>query len=336
MDRLDIDVAYALRDIELRVALTVSAETVAVVGASGSGKTTLLRLVAGLVRPSDGSITLGDQTWFDRSAGIDLRPEARRVGYVPQDYALFPHLTVAGNVRFAARRARPDLLERLGIAELADAHPADLSGGERQRVAIARALAREPRVLLLDEPFGALDVVTRRNVRTELGDLLADLALPALLVTHAFDDAAALGARCAVIDGGSVVQCDDPATVLAHPSAAAVAALVGANVIDGTATSAAAGSEVTIAGGGRLGSTGTLTGPVRVAIHPWELRLVPAATAGLRDTVVEVRTDGPRVIVRTTRLAIDVPAGSPVPGVGEEAGLAADPDAVRLFPALSK
>ena len=179
MDLLDIDIALPRRAFDLRAALTLGAETIALVGPSGAGKTSLLRAVAGLERPRAGRIALGDERLVRRRAQASTSaPERRRVGYLPQDYGLFPHLTVAGNVRFAARRDRPDLLERFGIAHLAGARPGQLSGGERQRVALARALAREPRVLLLDEPFGALDAITRRQVRDELADLLADAAAP--------------------------------------------------------------------------------------------------------------------------------------------------------------
>lgn len=219
-------------------------------GASGSGKTSLLRLVAGLGRPDAGRIALGDEAWFDATRRIRVRPEDRRVGYVPQDYALFPHLSVSGNVRFAARRPRPDLLEAMGISALADAFPGELSGGERQRVAIARALARDPRVLLLDEPFGALDVTTRRRVRTELGDVLADLHLPVLLVTHAFDDANALAGRCAVLDAGEVVQLAPPADIRRAPATAAVAELAGARLVPGDAVPDGDGTTVAIGGGG--------------------------------------------------------------------------------------
>jgi molybdate transport system ATP-binding protein len=136
---------------------------------------------------------------------IDWKPERRRVGYVPQDYGLFPHLSVAGNVRFAGRRPRPDLLERLGIAHLADARPAQLSGGERQRVALARALARDPHVLLLDEPFGALDAITRAELQEWLADALAAEPRTVLLVTHDVEEALLLCERVLVLAAGRVV-----------------------------------------------------------------------------------------------------------------------------------
>jgi molybdate transport system ATP-binding protein len=206
MELLDIDIALPRRAFELRATLTLGAETVALIGPSGAGKTSLLRAVAGLDRPRAGRIGFGSEPWFDGERSLHLGPEHRRVGYLPQHYGLFPHMTVAGNVRFAARRDRPDLLERVGVQHLARARPAQLSGGERQRVALARALARDPHVLLLDEPFGALDAITRRRVREELAELLRAFALPTLLVTHAFDDATVLADRIAVLNEGRVVQ----------------------------------------------------------------------------------------------------------------------------------
>ena len=165
MDTLQLDVAVPLRSFRLDVALAVGSETVALVGPSGAGKTTVLRAVAGLVRPEAGRIALGGETWFDARVGVHRQPEERSVGYVFQDYALFPHLSVEGNVRFGGKKRAGELLERLGLAHLAPARPGELSGGERQRVGLARALARDPKVLLLDEPLSALDVETRDRVR---------------------------------------------------------------------------------------------------------------------------------------------------------------------------
>ena len=235
MDHLDIDVTLARRTFDLRAELSVGAETVALVGVSGSGKTSLLRTVAGLDRPEAGRIAFGGEIWFD-AARAD-RSQARSSGgwgTCPQDYALFPHLSVAGNVRFAGRRDRPDLLERLGHRP---------SGGRPTRPSCPVASASASRwrarwraslrVLLLDEPFGALDAMTRQRVRDELADMLATLRLPTLLVTHAFDDANALAARVGVLDAGRLVQLDAPAAVLATPASAAVAAVTGANLRDG-------------------------------------------------------------------------------------------------------
>ncbi len=173
LDVLDIDITLARRAFDLRAALSVGAETVVLVGPSGAGKTSLLRAVAGLERPLAGRIALRRRDVVRRRSGAPPECQSAAASAIcRRTTGCFPHLTVAGNIRFAAKRDRPDLLERFGIAHLARARPNQLSGGERQRVALARALARDPRVLLLDEPFGALDAITRRQVRDELADTL--------------------------------------------------------------------------------------------------------------------------------------------------------------------
>jgi molybdate transport system ATP-binding protein len=304
MDLLEIDIALARRSFDLRAALNLGVETIALVGPSGAGKTSLLRTVAGLERPFAGRIALGSDVWLDTERKLHLSPERRRVGYLPQDYGLFPHLTVAANVRFAGKRDRPDLLERLGIAPLALARPQQLSGGERQRAALARALARDPRVLLLDEPFGALDAITRRQVRDELSDLLTQLELPTLLVTHAFEDATALAQRIGVLDNGELVQLATPTELLRSPANMKVAALTGANILQGTATATASGATVRLDGGGELASATSANGPVHIAVHPWELELTDPDNASLTDTVLSVRQDRGGLVIRLTRLTI--------------------------------
>jgi ABC-type sulfate/molybdate transport systems ATPase subunit len=334
MDSFTIDITVARRAFDLRVTLSLGAETIALVGPSGAGKTSLLRAVAGLERPREGRIALGDEVWLDAERRVHLPPERRRVGYLPQDYGLFPHLTVAGNVAFAGRRERPDLLERLGVAHLAAAHPAQLSGGERQRVALARALAREPRVLLLDEPFGALDALTRQQVRGELGDILADVRLPTLLVTHAFDDASALAGRIGVLDRGRLVQLATAAELLRAPATVMVAALTGANVVEGAAAPAAAGSSIRLAGGGELVSDTRAEGPVEVAVHPWALELTRPSESTLTDSVVSVREERGGLVVRLTRFIVHVPAsanGRPAVQPGTTVGLRADPRNVHVL-----
>jgi ABC-type sulfate/molybdate transport systems ATPase subunit len=334
MDAFTIDIDLERRSFDLRVSLSLGAETIALVGPSGAGKTTLLRAVAGLERPRVGRIALGGEVWLDTGRGVWLSPERRRVGYLPQDYGLFPHLTVAGNVAFAGRRERPDLLARLGIAHLAVALPAALSGGERQRVALARALAREPRVLLLDEPFGALDAITREQVRDELGDILTDVRLPALLVTHAFDDASLLADRIGVLDRGRLVQLAPAAELVRDPATVLVAALTGANVVGGTAVRAGAGSSVRLDGGGSLDSRCVAEGGVQVAVHPWALQLTSPELGQVADSVVSVHRDRGGLVVRLTRFTVRVPAG--VNGrvavePGAQVGVRADPRDVRLL-----
>ena len=195
---LRIDFTHSLRAYDAHVGLTVGAgETLALVGPSGAGKSTTLRVVAGLLRPDSGLVEVDDETWLDTTRGIDLAPERRRVGYLFQEYALFPHLDVSSNVRFGAPRGSSvsELLDRFRIGALGRARVRELSGGERQRVALARALARRPATLLLDEPLSALDAHTRVEVRSELHELLRGLGLPTVLVTHDFEDAAALADR---------------------------------------------------------------------------------------------------------------------------------------------
>ena len=334
MDVLEIDITLPRREFDLRAALTLGAETIALIGPSGSGKTSLLRTVAGLERPRSRRIALGDEVWFDAERKHNLSPERRRVGYLPQDYALFPHLTVAGNVRFAAKRERPDLLERVGIAHLANARPSQLSGGERQRAALARALAREPRVLLLDEPFGALDAITREQVRDQLAELLSALRLPALVVTHSFDDATVLAPRIGVLDQGRLVQLATVAELTYRPATARVAALTGANVLDGTATPTPSGSTIDLATGGRLASTQKASGPVQIAIQPWELTLCEPTASAVTDRVVNVRDDHGRLSVRLTRFSAQIrPTSNGRPAVveGQSVGLRAAPDKVRVI-----
>src|SRR5262249_25419008 len=161
------EIVVPLRTFTLRLTLDVDA-AIALVGPSGAGKTTVLRAIAGLVRPSSGRITSGGEVWFDAAKDLSLPPARRRVGLVFQDYALFPHLSVRQNIEYARRQSADEYLDRFSIRHLERARPPDLSGGERQRVALARALARDPDVLLLDEPLSALDTHTKAGVRAEV------------------------------------------------------------------------------------------------------------------------------------------------------------------------
>lgn len=225
-DTLQIRVTVPRRRFRVAADLEVGAETLVLVGPSGAGKSTVLRAVAGLERPREGRIAVGAEVWFDAERRVNLPPERRSVGLVFQHHALFPHMSVLGNVRFGGRDGAEDLLERLGIAHLASARPAEISGGERQRVALARALARRPRVLLLDEPMAALDPHTRDAVRTELRATLADLRLPTVIVSHDFEDAVALGTRVAVMADGRIVQTGTARDLAVAPATPFVEALV--------------------------------------------------------------------------------------------------------------
>jgi molybdate transport system ATP-binding protein len=227
VESLEFALSVPRREFVVEAELSLGRETLALAGPSGAGKSTVLRAIAGLVRPARGRIVVDGETWFDGERRIDLPPDRRSVGLVFQDYALFPHMTVRQNIGYGGRRLVDDLLQRLAIEHLAGARPQGLSGGERQRVALARALAREPRVLLLDEPMAALDPHTRAGVRAELRQMLETAALPVLLVTHDFADAAVLADRVAVMDAGRIVQVGTPAELAAAPRDAFVAALVG-------------------------------------------------------------------------------------------------------------
>ena len=184
-----------------------SGELLALTGPSGSGKSTLLRCIAGLERGARGRIACGDAVWLDSERGLNLVPQQRSVGIVFQQYALFPHLTALRNVEAAlghrpratrASRAR-ELLASVHLSGLEDRRPSQLSGGQQQRVAMARALARDPQVLLLDEPFAAVDRVTRQKLYRELAELRRTLAMPIVLVTHDLDEAAMLADRIGVM-----------------------------------------------------------------------------------------------------------------------------------------
>jgi molybdate transport system ATP-binding protein len=312
---LRLDFSLPLRSFDVELALDVAAETVALVGPSGAGKTSVLRAVAGLARPTRGVIACGEETWFDSERSIDVRPEDRSVGYVFQEYALFPHLTVQQNVTFGGGRA-DRLLSRLRIEHLARTKPAELSGGERQRVAVARALARSPRVLLLDEPMAALDPHTRGSVRAELHDLLRELRLPALLVTHDFEDAAALADRIGVLAEGRLRQLGTPQDLLGSPADPFVARLAGANVLSGVAAEMANGlTGVLLDAGPTIFAADAGSGRTDVVVYPWDVSLAreapdDSALNHVRDEIVSLTPLGNRARVRLKLLTAEVTTAS--------------------------
>ncbi|MGZ4338880.1 MAG: sulfate/molybdate ABC transporter ATP-binding protein [Gaiellaceae bacterium] len=315
MDALTADLRTPLRTFDVELTLAVEG-TVALVGPSGAGKSTVLRALAGLARPAAGRIALGGEIWFDADAGIWRRPEERPVGVVFQHYALFPHLSVRQNVAFGARGDVEPLLERFGIATLASARPASLSGGEQQRVALARALAREPRALLLDEPLSALDAHTRSAIRTELREVLRSAGLPALVVTHDFEDAAALADVVGVVVEGRLRQLAPPAELVARPADAFVGSLTGANLLRGTAGRGA--GELTalrLDAGGVVYSTDTVEGPAAAIVYPWDVTLArtapdDSAQNHVAAQVASVTRIGNRVRVAVGPLTAEVTAES--------------------------
>jgi molybdate transport system ATP-binding protein len=316
VDALSLTLDHALRSFRLALALEVGRETVALVGPSGAGKSSVLRAVAGLLRPDAGRVAAGRDVWLDTAAGIDLPPERRSVGLVFQEYALFPHLDVRRNVAFGGAGRADELLERLRISHLARARPGDLSGGERQRVALARALARDPAVLLLDEPLSALDAHTRGVVRGELADLLAELTLPTLLITHDFEDAAALADRIGVLVEGRILQLAPAAELVAAPSDAFVASFTGANLVHGNARPGPGGlTEVVLDDGGTAWSSDEGSGRVAVAVYPWEVAVareepVDSAVNHVRGEIRSLVALGNRVRVRVGPLTAEITAAS--------------------------
>jgi molybdate transport system ATP-binding protein len=224
------------RPIPLAVSLNCAGgEMLALVGPSGSGKSTVLRAIAGVYPSARGRVAVGDEIWLDSTSGQFRSARERSVGFVFQSYALFPHLSAQENVAQAmghiapgerAVRARA-LLERANLAGLDARRPAQLSGGQQQRVAVARALARDPKVLLLDEPFSAVDQVTREKLYEELATLRRDLKVPMILVTHALDEAAMLADRMCILHRGTTLQAGTPQEVMMRPASPLVARLVG-------------------------------------------------------------------------------------------------------------
>ncbi|MFM9901270.1 MAG: sulfate/molybdate ABC transporter ATP-binding protein [Polaromonas sp.] len=212
-------------------------ELLALVGPSGSGKTSVLRAIAGLLKTPSlrGRVQVGDappDLWMDSDQRINRPPQQRRVGLVFQHYALFPHLTALENIALAASKTWAGgqfdaLFERMGLSGLQHRRPAQLSGGQQQRVALARALAREPQVLLLDEPFSAVDAPTRQTLYRELASLRRSVAIPMVLVTHDLNEARRLADRVVILDAGQALQVGPPDKVFASPRNARVAELVG-------------------------------------------------------------------------------------------------------------
>ena len=316
---LRVDFTHSLRSFDAHVELTVaSGETLALVGPSGAGKSTTLRVIAGLLRPDRGLVAVDGETWLDTGQGIDRLAERRRVGYLFQEYALFPHLDVSANIRFGAPRGESIdlLLERFHITELSHARVAELSGGERQRVALARALARQPRALLLDEPLSALDAHTKASVRAELHRMLGELGLPTILVTHDFEDAAALADRVGVLVGGSVVQEGTGADLVARPRDAFVASLTGASLLLGIARAGRDGlTEVVLDDARSAWSSDSVTGRVALAVHPWEVSLgrsqtTDSAVNHLQGTITSIVPLGNRARVRVGELVAEVSTAS--------------------------
>ena len=340
---LELEVEKRLGEFALAAKLEAPAGgTLVLVGESGAGKTTLLRLVAGLTAPDRGSIRLGGAVFADAAARRWVPPQHRNVGYVPQDYALFPHLSVRENVEFGLvvrgvpatlRRSRVNsMIERLGLEALRARRPHELSGGQRQRVALARALVVEPAALLLDEPFAALDSGTRRRTRAELARLLSELACVTLYVTHQPAEALLFGQRIAVLEAGRVTQFGSREELLQRPRTRHIAEFLGTNLFQATAVHRESNGllRLTVESGEIFALAGdAVDGPLCALVDPREITLAtaPPATSAqnvLRGRVAEMQLEPPH----GDRLRIRIDSRPPV--VAELTRAAAE--AMRLQP----
>ena len=317
-----------------------SGTLVALLGASGSGKTTLLRLICGFERVDGGTIRLDGRTLA--GPGVHLAPERRRIGYVAQDGALFPHLSVASNIGFGLPRAERRssaivhrLLATVGLGpSYADRLPHELSGGEQQRIALARALAPGPRIVLLDEPFSSLDAALRTETRAAVADALAQTGATALLVTHDQAEALSMGRQVAVLRAGRMAQVDEPDVLYRRPMDAEMARFVGeAVLLPGVADN---GTVVCALGRLRL-VDGMPRGSVEVMLRPEQVRIVDGG--GVRATVTSTTFYGHDATVclaladRDTRSPTHVTArvqGYRRPATGDTVQLAVDGDVVTF------
>ncbi len=222
MNRLSFHCTHRfLGGFSLDATLTTSAQVTALFGPSGSGKTSILYMIAGLLRPQSGLITLGERTWLDTRRGIDLKPEQRRVGFVFQDHLLFPHLSVERNLMYGRRRRQPNssiqparVIEVLELGDLLGRYPGKLSGGEKQRMALGRSLLSGPELLLLDEPLAALDEGLKLRVLTYLERIVAEWHVPSLYVSHNASEVRRLAEQVIVVEAGRVTQSGSPEEVL--------------------------------------------------------------------------------------------------------------------------
>jgi molybdate transport system ATP-binding protein len=309
---LEASIRLALGPLDLDMELSIEeGEVVALLGPNGAGKTTLLRAIAGLVPFSSGHVRLDGRVLEDTSTNQYVPTEKRPIGFVFQDYLLFPHLSVLDNVAFGLRsRGTPrgaaaekaaDWLDRVGLKSYARAKPAELSGGQRQRVALARALAPDPRLLLLDEPLSALDVTTRAEVRRDLKRHLASFQGIRLVVTHDPLEAVALADRLIVMEHGHLVQTGTPAGVTEHPRSQYVADLVGVNLLRGEA----GGGSVQLAGGATVAAAGAESGEVFAVIHPRAVAIHRTRPEGSPRNVWQGRASNIELLGNRVRIRID-------------------------------
>ena len=243
---LTVEIKRSLPDFKLDAAFSVDGEVLGILGPSGSGKTMTLLCIAGLLQPDYGLIKLNDRVLFDSSGKVNLPPKARNIGFVFQNYALFPHLTAGNNIAYGIRHQSRDevnhrvqvLIKNMELDGLQNRYPQQLSAGQQQRVAVARALAPEPEILLLDEPFSALDSLTKEQLEMQILELRQFYKGHIILVTHDLVEAYRLSSRIAVYDAGKIIQCDRKDKLLSSPVNQKVARMTRfKNFMDGVITS---------------------------------------------------------------------------------------------------
>ena len=323
-DLLEVALEYRAGAFALSAAFTAPRGPVALLGPSGAGKTLTLKCLAGIIQPDSGRIVLNGRTLFDSVAGVNVTPQSRRVGYVPQQYALFPHLSVAGNVGFglgaepaAERRDRvAEMLDLVGLADMRDARPRQLSGGQRQRVAVARALATRPEILILDEPFAALDPLLRSELSDALATVTRATATAVLMVTHDRAEALRLGDQIVVMMGGRVRQSGPPAGVFGAPADEEVGRFVGVETIvpgrvraldDGVPLVDVAGHSVE--GGSEPVAPGD---DVLVCLRPEDVVVAPVRDASPTSARNHLPATVTRIVAAGPFLRVELDAGFPL------------------------
>jgi len=319
---LEVSIRKRLREFDLDLSFTVQPkETLVIIGPSGAGKTTILAQISGLLSPDEGHIAVGDRVLYDSSQHINVPPERRHLGYVLQDYALFPHLTVRQNVGYgmSARRLPADTIQRgadevmamLGISAMADLKPSRISGGERQRVALARAIAVGGEVLLLDEPLAALDAQTRQSARGDLRRIIHSVGAAAVFVTHDYVDALAFGDTICVMDRGHVVQMGTQQDLLLRPKARFVAEFMGVNFLEGIAEAADhTGTSLVRVADIALRTVAQEPGEVFLAFSPADVTLSPEPPSSSALNVLEGRVTA--ILQLGGRMRVDLDAGIPL------------------------
>jgi molybdate transport system ATP-binding protein len=358
VSRLEVSAQLQQRGATFDLALD-DGDVLAVLGPNGAGKSTLLSLIAGLLRPDEGRVVLGDTVVTDTAAGVFVPPHARGVAMLAQQALLFPHMSVAANVAYAprckghsrstARAVARRWLRAVDAEHLADRRPAQLSGGQAQRVAVARALAADPRVLLLDEPMSALDVAAAPAVRRLLRDILRVDGRTALIVTHDLLDALAVANKVIVVDRGRIVESGSVRAVLASPRSEFAARIAGVNLVSGTA---AEPDVLTTSWGARVCGIGdpelagpavALFAPAAVSVHldpphGSPRNVIPATIAEMDLTGTTVRLRGGDQPDGGMGIAADVTAAAAADldlAPGRDVYFVVKAQEVALHPALS-